>query len=123
MAEPARIYAAEPDEIAEPSPVLQLVHDTVVEVGVVTEPNVGRSAVIGYVVGFFVAAFVITGAGTLAGWSFGNALGLGTFVGVWGGGGFGFMMGATVPYARYLDAQSTHSAHHRQGDTNGTAAR
>jgi len=43
---------------------------------------------------------------TLAGWGFGNALGLGTFVGIWGGGGFGFMMGATIPYALYLDAQS-----------------
>ena len=89
MAEPARIYP-EPDEIAESKPVLQLVvRDNVSEGGVVTEPNVGRSGAIGYVVGFFVAAIVITGAGTLAGWGFGNALGLGTFVGVWGGGGFG----------------------------------
>jgi hypothetical protein len=123
MAEPARSYATQPDEIAEPKPILQLVHGTVAEVGLVTEPNVGRSAVIGYMVGFFVAALAITGAGALAGWGFGNALGLGVFVGIWGGGGFGFMMGATVPYARYLDALSTHSTHHGQGDTSDTATR
>ena len=41
MAEPARIYAPEPDEIAERKPVLQLVvRDNVNEGGVVTEPNV-----------------------------------------------------------------------------------
>src|SRR6187402_2923987 len=112
MAAPAPILATEPDEIAEPNLALHLVRDTVAtQARVVTEPNVGRSAVIGYVVGFLVAAIVITGAGTLAGWGFGNALGLGAFVGIWGGGGFGFMMGATVPYALYLDALSAHSTH------------
>lgn len=80
-----------------------------------TEPNVGRTGMIGYAIGFTVATVGITIAGTLGGLGFGPSLGLGAFVGFWGGGGFGFMLGATIPFARYLDAQSAHS--HRQGDT------
>lgn len=70
------------------------------------EPNVGRTAMIGYAVGFVVSVVVITAVGTIAGMGFGASLGLGAFVGVWGGGGFGFMMGGTIPLARYLDDQS-----------------
>ena len=74
-----------------------------------TEPNVGRNAMVGYVVGFVVAVVSITIAGTLTGFGFVNSLGLGAFVGMWGGGGFGAMMGGTVPLARHLDTQSVRS--------------
>ena len=82
----------------------------------VPEPHVGRTAMLGYLVGFLVATVAMTLIGSLLGLSFGAAFGLGAFVGVWGGGGFGFMMGGTVPLARYLDAQSARSRHHGQGD-------
>jgi hypothetical protein len=86
-------------------------------------PNFGRTAMIGYLVGFIAATVAITVAGTLGGLGFGASLGLGAFVGIWGGGGFGFMMGGTVPLARHLDAQSAHSTQHGQGETHGTATR
>lgn len=70
------------------------------------EPNVGRTAMIGYAAGFIISVVVITTVGTIVGMGFGASLGLGAFVGVWGGGGFGFMMGGTIPLARYLDDQS-----------------
>lgn len=114
MAQPARIHTSEPDAVDAPKPVLQLLSEAVdgaAEIAV--EPNLGRSAVIGYVIGFLVVAVGITTAGTLAGLGFGSSLGLGAFVGVWGGGGFGFMMGGTIPLARHLDSQSAHSIHHR----------
>ena len=111
MAETVRLH----DDPQEPQrPVLQLVQDTVDAdtERPTAEPNLGRSAVIGYVVGFFFVAIAITAIGTLSGWGFVNSLGLGTFVGVWGGGGFGFMMGGTIPLARHVDAQASRSTHH-----------
>jgi hypothetical protein len=124
MAETARIHEPEPS-VVEPRPTLQLVPVTI---GAETSPevampNLGRTAMIGYVVGFIAATAVITVGGTLAGLGLGASLGLGAFVGIWGGGGFGFMMGGTVPLARHLDAQSARSTHHGQGETHGTAAR
>ena len=113
MAEIARVLGDETHHHAEPTPSLQLVRDTLDAdtAPPAAEPKVGRNALIGYVVGFIVSVVSITIAGTLAGFGFGNSLGLGVFVGMWGGGGFGAMMGGTVPVARHLDAQSARSAH------------
>jgi hypothetical protein len=69
------------------------------------EPGIGRTAVIGAAVGFLVSTIGITVAGSLGGIGFGASLGLGAFVGTWGGAGFGFMMGGTLPLARRLDSQ------------------
>ncbi|MCB1015231.1 MAG: hypothetical protein KDB10_08955 [Acidimicrobiales bacterium] len=123
MTETARIHEPEPP-VLEPKPALQLVHGTASgeASSEAAMPNFGRTAMIGYVVGFVAATVVITVAGTLGGLGFGASLGLGAFVGIWGG-GFGFMMGGTVPLARHLDAQSARSTHHGQGETHGTAAR
>jgi hypothetical protein len=79
------------------------------------EPNPGRWGLIGYAIGFVVACAGITIAGTIGGMGAGASFGLGAFVGVWGGGGFGFMLGATIPLARHLDAQ--HNRSRIQGDT------
>jgi hypothetical protein len=78
------------------------------------EPNIGRSAMTGAVLGFVVATVAVTVLGILGGIGAGASLGLGIFVGMWGGAGFGFMMGATVPYARHLDAHRMRSASQEQ---------
>ena len=82
------------------------------------EPNIGRSAMIGAVIGFFAVMIAITVGGTLGGIEPGSAFGIGCFVGLWGGGGFGFMMGGTIPFARHLDAPHVErSTDHGQGDS------
>lgn len=68
------------------------------------EPDVWRNAAVGAVIGFLVTTLATTAAGLAAGIEPGSALGLGAFIGSWGGAGFGFMMGATVPFARHLEA-------------------
>ena len=75
------------------------------------EPDTGRWGLIGYAIGFTVACVGITIAGSLGGLGFGPSLGLGAFVGIWGGGGFGFMLGATIPVARHFDAHEHRPAH------------
>ena len=68
------------------------------------EPNIGRSGLIGAVIGFIMVTLAVTIGGTLGGIHPDAALGIGVAAGMWGGAGFGFMMGATVPFSRYLDA-------------------
>jgi hypothetical protein len=68
------------------------------------EPDVGRTAMIGAALGFVGVALPIAVLGTLGGLGVVSALGLGAFVGMWGGAGFGFMMGGTIPLGRQLDA-------------------
>jgi hypothetical protein len=52
-----------------------------------------RGSVIGAVAGFVVTAALVVLIGTLQGVEPANALGLGAFIGFWGGCGFGLMMG------------------------------
>src|SRR5688500_10209858 len=115
MAETARIHDHEPDDGAVPKPSLQLVRTTPTGPGPepgpepeASAPGVGRTAAIGYLAGFVVVTIAITVAGTLAGHGFTPSLGLGAFVGMWGGGGFGLMVGGTLPLARHLDEQANH---------------
>ncbi len=63
---------------------------------------------IGAASGFAIVTVAITVAGTLGGIQPGSAFGLGVFVGIWGGGGFGFMMGAILFLARHTDAARAH---------------
>jgi hypothetical protein len=82
-------------------------HDTAAEPAgeaLAPEPNIGRSGLIGAVIGFIVVTLAVTIGGTLGGIHPDAALGIGIAAGMWGGAGFGFMMGATVPFSRYLDA-------------------
>lgn len=67
-------------------------------------PPVWRKAAFGAVAGFVLSTVAVVVAGVAGGMGAGAALGLGAFVGLWGGVGFGFMMGATVPLSRHLDA-------------------
>ena len=68
------------------------------------EGGVVRSCMIGAALGFTIITIVITVVGSTAGMATGSALGLGAFVGMWGGAGFGFMMGGTLAIMRVLDA-------------------
>lgn len=68
-------------------------------------PQVGRLAAIGFAIGFVVVTAVVAIGGVLAGQDLVPTLGVGMFVGYWGGGGFGFMLAVTVPLALHHDAQ------------------
>lgn len=68
------------------------------------DPPVGRAAAVGAALGCLASVVGIAVAGTASGMDPGGALGLGAFVGIWGGAGFGFMMGATLTLARHEDA-------------------
>lgn len=80
------------------------------------EPNIWRTVAIGYCVGFAAVATVITVAGTIAGLGFVPSLGFGVFVGVWGGGGFGFMLAGTAGLAHQSDQPRVPTTNVKQGD-------
>jgi hypothetical protein len=94
MAEPLWSHPDEHTPVREP---LTLVHGT-------PDPKrrrgVGRSAAIGAMLGFLVVAATITAAVTARGMGFAASLALGTYVGMFGGAGFGCMVGAVVVLAR-----------------------
>jgi hypothetical protein len=66
----------------------------------------GRSGLIGFLLGVAAVTAGITAAGTIGGMGFGPALGVGACAGIWGGGGFGFLLGAVLPVARQLDEEA-----------------
>ncbi len=86
------------------------------------EPNVGRGALRGAALGFVCSLVGIGTFGTVSGMDPGSALGMGAFVGVWGGAGFGFMLGGTIPFARHLDAVA-HSNRNHEETSDDPAAR
>jgi hypothetical protein len=89
--------------VAEDVPVLPAVP---AETASEADPRYGRSAAVGFVVGVLLVTAAITLAGTIGGMGFGPALGLGACAGIWGGGGFGFLLGATLPVARHFDEEA-----------------
>ena len=103
---------------------LELVHDEArsptVDHAADDEAALWRSAMIGSVVGFIVLAVGITIAGTVGGIGAASALGLGVFVGAFGGAGFGFMMGASTALVRRVEPQPSA---HSQGEHHDPAAR
>jgi hypothetical protein len=70
------------------------------------EPNLGRAGAIGFLVGLLLVTVSITLVGAIWGMGLGPSLGLGLCAGIWGGGGFGFLLGATLPAARQLDEEA-----------------
>ncbi|MDZ7678848.1 MAG: hypothetical protein U5K29_09870 [Acidimicrobiales bacterium] len=74
------------------------------------DPEVLRPAAIGAAIGFVVITLAVTIGGSAGGIEPGAALGLGLFTGMWAGAGFGFMMGATLPLARHMDAAERNKA-------------
>jgi hypothetical protein len=65
--------------------------------------GLGHAILIGSLIGFVTVATVVVLIGLLAGWDARNAIGIGAFAGIWGGPGFGGMMGATLAGSRAHD--------------------
>ncbi len=69
------------------------------------EPGVARALVMGTLFGFVAVVAVVTGGGIVSGLEPMGALGLGVFIGMWSGAGFGFMTAGSLSLARQTDAQ------------------
>lgn len=83
-AEPADARAAEARSAPEPT----------------SERHIGRAAAWGALAGFLGLIPIVTGIGLLGGFDLVGSLGIGAFAGIWGGPGFGGMLGATLAYTR-----------------------
>jgi hypothetical protein len=68
------------------------------------DARVGRAAVRGAVVGTLGVGLLVTIGGLLCGLTAASAFGLGVFVGMWGGLGFGFMFGASCAGMHLMDS-------------------
>lgn len=64
------------------------------------EAGLGRAALLGSLAGLTVIGLVIAATAVAIGVDVVGALGLGAFVGVWGGVGFGLMVGGTFTLVR-----------------------
>jgi hypothetical protein len=62
--------------------------------------GVGRGAAIGAAIGFVAFSAFAAGVGLFAGMDMAPAAGVGAFVGIWGGPGFGAMMGGIFAVTR-----------------------
>jgi len=60
------------------------------------ELGLGRAVLWGSLIGFLVVGTIVVAIGLAAGWSAGPALAVAAFAGLWGGPGFGGMMGAPL---------------------------
>jgi hypothetical protein len=74
----------------------------------VDEPSVARPATIGAVIGFVGVTAGVAATAMANGLEPGAAIGLGAYVGMWGGAGFGFMLGATTTLARAAEQRQPH---------------
>lgn len=77
--------------------------DTTTDPGTGDQPDIARTGLLGALAGFTLCTAAVAIAGTATGMEAGSAVGLGAFIGAWGGAGFGFMMGCTIPLARHMD--------------------
>ena len=75
-------------------------------------PSIGRALVLGTVAGFVFVVALVTGVGILSDLEPMGALGLGVFIGMWGGAGFGFMTAGALSLARHTDAEHAAAAMH-----------
>ena len=72
------------------------------------DARIGHAAFRGAVVGFFGISVLVALAGLLCGLTRASSIGLGVFVGMWGGLGFGFMFGASWAGMRVMDSHDEH---------------
>ncbi len=71
--------------------------------GRTVDQRVGRAAALGALIGLVVMSALGTAMALATGFDMTDSLGLGVFAGVWGGPGFGGMLGATLAYVRAAD--------------------
>jgi hypothetical protein len=72
------------------------------------DQRIGRAAVRGGLIGLVAMSALGTGMGLATGFDVIDSLGIGAFAGIWGGPGFGGMLGATVAYVRAQDRPDEH---------------
>lgn len=77
-----------------------------------SESSIARSAAIGAVIGFVLVAVVYGGISLFAGSGNEGAMGIAVFAGIWGGPGFGAMMGAVVAAHSREDRHRPLRPHH-----------
>jgi hypothetical protein len=77
-----------------------------------TGPSIARALVMGTLAGFVFVVALVTGVGILSDLEPMGALGLGVFIGMWGGAGFGFMTAGALSLARHTDAEHAAAAAH-----------
>lgn len=70
-----------------------------------TDASIGRAAVRGAIVGYFVVLTIVGGIVFATGAGLGTALMVGAYAGIWGGPGWGGMMAAQVRADRLADAE------------------
>lgn len=88
---------------------------------VMEEPRVGRAAVRGALLGFVLVAIGSTWMAYAGSADFGGAIGVGVFVGIWGGCGSGGMMGATMCLTRAEAREAAQSGEQAVTPTAGSA--
>jgi hypothetical protein len=76
------------------------------------EPTIARTAAIGALIGFLLVAVVYGGISLFAGSGNEGAMGIAVFAGIWGGPGFGAMMGAVVAAHSREDRHRPLRPHH-----------
>lgn len=70
-------------------------------------PDVRRNAIIGAITGFVVTVVMVTVGCALVGMPTTSAVGLGVFVGGWGGAAFGFMLASAISLVGHADPRPT----------------
>jgi hypothetical protein len=69
------------------------------------DQRIGRAAVRGVLIGLVAMSALGSAMALATGFDMIDSLGLGAFAGIWGGPGFGGMLGATLAYVRAQDRQ------------------
>lgn len=76
------------------------------------EPKIARTAALGALIGFVLVVVVYGGISLFAGSGTEGAAGIALFAGIWGGPGFGAMMGAVVAAHSTEDRHKPLRPHH-----------
>lgn len=67
------------------------------------DDGIGKAFIAGSVIGFVLSFTLFGGVALLAGLGVGAAIGIGMFTALWGGPGFGGMMGAVLHFTKTAD--------------------
>lgn len=76
-----------------------------------SEAGIGRAAVKGAIIGYFAVLIIVAGIVLAAGAGLGVALAVGAYVAIWGGPGWGGMIGAQRHADRIADHERSGARH------------